>query len=70
LYNRQELAIIALVGALLRLYGEQWRWKLQGIILVPGYLNGGLLVIAYNRAWRLLNLLAFRLPLYDGSLDV
>ncbi len=60
LYDRQELAIIALVGGFAAPFmvssGDGNYQVLFGYLLI---LNTGLLVIAYNKAWRLLNLLAF-----------
>ncbi len=59
-YNRQELAIIALVGGFAAPFmvstGSGNYQVLFSYLLI---LNLGLLVIAYNKAWRLLNLLAF-----------
>ncbi len=60
LYDRQELAIIALVGGFVTPFlvstGSGNYQTLFSYLLV---LNVGLLVIAYNKAWRLLNILAF-----------
>jgi uncharacterized membrane protein len=60
LYDRQELAIIALVGGFvtpfLVSHGNGNYKVLFSYLLI---LNTGLLVIAYNKAWRLLNGLAF-----------
>lgn len=60
LYDRQELAIIALVGGFAAPFmvsnGSGNYQVLFSYLLI---LNTGLLVIAYNKAWRLLNLLAF-----------
>ncbi|HMH21798.1 MAG TPA: DUF2339 domain-containing protein [Puia sp.] len=60
LYDRQELAIIALVGGFATPFmvssGSGDYKILFSYLLI---LNTGLLVIAYNKAWRLLNLLAF-----------
>lgn len=62
LYDRQELAIIALVGGFITPFlvsnGKGNYVVLFTYLLI---LNGGLLVIAYNKAWRLLNILAFGL---------
>jgi uncharacterized membrane protein len=59
-YDRQELAIIALVGGFAAPFmvsdGSGNFKVLFSYLLI---LNLGLLVIAYNKAWRLLNLLAF-----------
>ncbi|HLZ89878.1 MAG TPA: DUF2339 domain-containing protein, partial [Puia sp.] len=60
LYDRQELAIIALVGGFITPFlvsnGRGDYVVLFGYLLI---LNTGLLVIAYNKAWRLLNILSF-----------
>ncbi|MBN9383058.1 MAG: DUF2339 domain-containing protein [Chitinophagaceae bacterium] len=60
LYDRQELAIIALVGGFVTPFlvsnGSGNYKVLFGYLLI---LNTGLLVMAYRKAWRLLNLLAF-----------
>jgi uncharacterized membrane protein len=60
LYDRQELAIIALVGGFITPFlvsnGRGNYVVLFSYLLI---LNTGLLVIAYNKAWRLLNILAF-----------
>ena len=60
LYDRQELAIIALVGGFVTPFlvsngGSNYK-VLFGYLLI---LNTGLLAMAYRKAWRLLNLLAF-----------
>jgi uncharacterized membrane protein len=60
LYNRQELAIISLVGGFVTPFlvstGSGNFVTLFSYLLI---LNAGLLVIAYNRSWRILNMLAF-----------
>jgi len=60
LYDRQELAVIALVGGFVTPFlvsnGSGNYKVLFSYLLI---LNAGLLVIAYNKAWRLLNILAF-----------
>jgi uncharacterized membrane protein len=60
LYNRQEVAIIALLGGFITPFlvsnGSGNYIALFSYLLI---LNIGLLVIAYYKAWRLLNLLAF-----------
>jgi len=60
LYDRQELAIIALVGGFVTPFlvsnGKGNYVVLFSYLLI---LNSGLLVIAYQKAWRLLNILAF-----------
>ncbi len=60
LYNKQELAIIALIGGFAAPFlvsDGSGNYKTLFIYLIV--LNAGLLVIAYNKAWRLLNLLNF-----------
>lgn len=60
LYNRQELAVIALIGGFATPFmvseGSGNYKSLFSYLLI---LNTGLLVIAYSKAWRLLNVLAF-----------
>jgi len=60
LYNKQELAIIALLGGFLApllVSTGSGNYKVLFTYLI--ILNCGLLVIAYYKAWRLLNLLSF-----------
>lgn len=60
LYNRQEVAIIALIGGFATPFmvsTGSGNYKILFSYLI--ILNAGLLVIAYSKAWRLLNLLAF-----------
>ena len=60
LYDRQELAIIALVGGFVTPFlvsNGSGNYKVLFTYLL--ILNTGLLVIAYNKSWRLLNTLAF-----------
>ncbi|HTI12377.1 MAG TPA: DUF2339 domain-containing protein [Puia sp.] len=60
LYDRQELAIIALAGGFLTPFlvsNGSGNYKILFSYLL--ILNSGLLAIAYRKAWRLLNLLAF-----------
>ena len=60
LYDRQELAIIALVGGFAAPFlvsDGSGNYKVLFTYLV--ILNSGLLIAAYNKAWRLMNLLAF-----------
>ncbi|MEJ7766602.1 MAG: DUF2339 domain-containing protein [Chitinophagaceae bacterium] len=60
LYNRQELAIIALVGGFATPFMvSSGNGNYQTLFAYLIVLNAGLLFIAYNKAWRLLNLLAF-----------
>jgi uncharacterized membrane protein len=62
LYDRQELAIIALVGGLASPFmvstGEA---NYNGLFIYMVILNAGLLVIAYYKSWRVLNATAFGL---------
>lgn len=60
LYNRQEVAVLALIGGFATPFmvstgSGNFRILFSYLVI----LNAGLLVIAYNKAWRLLNLLAF-----------
>ena len=60
LYNKQELAIISLLGGFLAPFlvsNGSGNYKTLFIYLI--LLNIGLLTIAYNKAWRLLNFLSF-----------
>jgi uncharacterized membrane protein len=60
LYNKQELAIIALVGGLsspLMVSGDKTNYHALFIYLI--ILNAGLLIIAYRKSWRVLNISAF-----------
>jgi len=60
LYDKQELAIIALIGGFLApllISTGSGNYKVLFSYLI--ILNSGLLVIAYNKAWRILNLLSF-----------
>ncbi|MGN6494466.1 MAG: DUF2339 domain-containing protein, partial [Agriterribacter sp.] len=60
LYNRQELAIIALVGGFATPFmASSGSGNYKSLFIYLIILNSGLLVIAYKKAWRLLNLLAF-----------
>lgn len=62
LYDRQELAIIALAGGFLSPFlasNGSGNYKVLFIYLL--ILNTGLLAIAYRKSWRLLNILAFGL---------
>ena len=60
LYNKQELAVIALLGGFIAPFlvsNGSGNYKSLFIYLI--ILNTGLLAIAYNKAWRLLNFLSF-----------
>jgi uncharacterized membrane protein len=62
LYDKQELAVVALVGGLASPFmvsTGQANYNALFIYLV--ILNAGLLVIAYNKMWRILNATAFGL---------
>ena len=60
LYDRQELAVIAMIGGFaspfMVSYGSGHYHALFIYLII---LNTGLLIMAYHKAWRLLNLLAF-----------
>ena len=60
LYDKQELAIIALIGGFLApllVSTGSGNYKILFTYLI--ILNSGLLVLAYSKAWRLLNLFSF-----------
>lgn len=60
LYNRQELAIISLVGGFATPFmASSGTGSYISLFIYLIILNSGLLVLAYKKAWRLLNLLAF-----------
>ena len=60
LYDRQELAIISLIGGFASPFMvSDGSGHYQTLFIYLIILNTGLLVMAYNKAWRLLNLLAF-----------
>ncbi|MDI9364790.1 MAG: DUF2339 domain-containing protein [Flavobacterium sp.] len=60
LYNRQELAIIALVGGFASPFMvSNGSGNYQTLFTYLIVLNAGLLIIAYNKSWRLLNFIAF-----------
>jgi uncharacterized membrane protein len=60
LYNRQELAVIALIGGFATPFmASSGNNNYQALFIYLIILNAGLLVIAYFKAWRILNLLAF-----------
>ncbi|HEX8357265.1 MAG TPA: DUF2339 domain-containing protein, partial [Segetibacter sp.] len=60
LYNRQEVAIIAIIGGFASPFmASSGSGNFQALFIYLIILNAGLLVIAYYKNWRLLNLLAF-----------
>lgn len=60
LYDKQELAIIALIGGFIApLLVSTGTGNYRVLFTYLIILNGGLLFIAYNKAWRLLNFLNF-----------
>jgi hypothetical protein len=60
LYNRQELAVIALVGGFATPFmASNGSGDYISLFIYLITLNTGLLFIAYRKSWRLLNLLAF-----------
>lgn len=60
LYDREELAVIALVGGFITPFlVSNGKGDYEVLFTYLLILNGGLLVIAYNKAWRLLNILLF-----------
>lgn len=60
LYNRQELAVIALVGGFATPFmASNGSGDYITLFIYLIILNTGLLFIAYRKSWRLLNLLAF-----------
>lgn len=60
LYDRQELAIISLIGGFSSPFlVSDGSGNYQSLFIYLIILNTGLLIIAYNKAWRLLNILAF-----------
>ena len=64
LYDKQELAVIALIGGLASPFmvsSDTPNYNALFLYLV--ILNTGLLVIAYNKSWRILNAVAFGLTI-------
>ncbi|MFB9841741.1 DUF2339 domain-containing protein [Mucilaginibacter ginsenosidivorans] len=62
LYNRQELAIIALIGGMSGPFMvSTGQANYNALFTYYILLNAGLLVIAYFKSWRILNILAFGL---------
>ena len=60
LYNRQEVAVIAMVGGFLTPFmASSGSGNYVTLFIYLIILNVGLLIIAYNKAWRILNILAF-----------
>ena len=71
LYNKQELAVIALIGGLVSpLMVSNDHANYHGLFIYLVILNTGLLVIAYNKSWRILNASAFGLTvlMFSGVL--
>lgn len=62
LYDRQELAIIALIGGMSSPFMvSTGQANYNALFIYYIILNSGLLIIAYNKLWRLLNILSFAL---------
>jgi uncharacterized membrane protein len=62
LYDKQELAIIALVGGMASPFMvSNGHNNFNAFFMYLVVLNGGLLIIAYYKAWRILNISAFGL---------
>nr|WP_294790641.1 DUF2339 domain-containing protein [uncultured Mucilaginibacter sp.] len=60
LYDKQELAVIALVGGLSSPFMvSSGHANYSALFIYLVVLNSGLLIIAYNKAWRILNISAF-----------
>jgi uncharacterized membrane protein len=60
LYDKQELAIISLVGGFIAPFlVSTGTGNYVTLFIYLIVLNSGLLIIAYNKSWRLLNLLSF-----------
>ena len=71
LYDKQELAVIALIGGLsspFMVSGDHANYNALFIYLI--ILNTGLLIIAYKKAWRILNITAFALSVIVCALIV
>jgi uncharacterized membrane protein len=62
LYDRQELAIIALIGGMSSPFMvSTGQANYNALFIYYIILNSGLLIIAYNKSWRLLNVMSFAL---------
>jgi uncharacterized membrane protein len=60
LYNKQELAVIALIGGLASPFMvSSGHANYHALFSYLVLLNAGLLIIAYNKSWRILNISAF-----------
>ena len=60
LYDRQELAVIAMIGGFASPFMvSNGSGQYHALFIYLIILNTGLLIMAYNKAWRILNLLAF-----------
>ncbi len=71
LYDRQELAIIAMIGGFASPFMvSDGSGHYNSLFIYLINLNAGLLVIAYNKSWRILNFLAFifTVVIYGGWL--
>lgn len=71
LYNRQEVAVIALIGGLTSpLMVSTGHANYHGLFIYLVILNAGLLVIAYRKSWRILNVSTFVLTvlMFSASL--
>ena len=62
LYDKQELAVIALVGGMSSPFMvSNGNNNYNALFIYLIILNAGLLIIAYNKSWRILNITAFAL---------
>ncbi len=62
LYNKQELAVIALIGGLSSPFMvSSGHANYNALFIYLVILNAGLLIIAYNKSWRILNITSFGL---------
>jgi uncharacterized membrane protein len=71
LYDRQELAVIALIGGLSSPFMvSSGNANYHALFIYLVILNAGLLIIAYNKTWRVLNISAFVLTVlvFSGAL--
>ena len=71
LYDRQEVAVIALVGGLTSpLMVSTGQANYHGLFIYLVILNAGLLVIAYRKSWRILNISTFVLTVLMFSVSL